>query len=127
MVPVRFFKKVVLARFLPCYFKIFCVMDNLKELISGDKPVLVDFFAVWCGPCKMMHPILDELKKTLGEKAHIVKIDIDNPANRRFVVEHNVRSVPTLVVFKNGSVVWRQSGVVPAEQLEQVINNTCDS
>ncbi|WP_339924689.1 thioredoxin [uncultured Cyclobacterium sp.] len=93
---------------------------SFSEIIKGDQPVLVDFYATWCGPCKMMQPILTETAGKVGAKAKIIKIDIDkNPmAASRF----QVKSVPTLVLFQNGKVVWRKSGVVPANQLVEVIN-----
>jgi len=93
---------------------------SFSEIINGDQPVLVDFYATWCGPCKMMQPILTETAGKVGTKAKIIKIDIDkNPmAASRF----QVKSVPTLVLFQKGKVVWRKSGVVPAYQLVEVIN-----
>jgi thioredoxin 1 len=93
-------------------------MMPFSELIKSDKPVLVDFYADWCGPCKVMSPILQEVKSNLTY-ATIVKIDIDK--NQKTAERFNIMAVPTLLLFKNGEVVWRQSGVIPSSKLEELI------
>ena len=96
-------------------------MAKFEDIIQGNTLVFVDFFATWCGPCKMMHPVLDGLKKQLGERVKIVKIDIDSPVNRQLVNSYQVQAVPTFMLFKAGKMVWRQSGAMQATQIRQVI------
>ena len=91
-------------------------MEKFDELIKSQTPVLVDFFATWCGPCQMMHPVLEELAGKVGDKARVIKIDIDK--NLRLAAVYNVRSVPTLMIFKDGDLKWRVSGVQQADVLE---------
>ncbi|MCI2228581.1 thioredoxin [Polaribacter sp. MSW13] len=96
-------------------------MSKFLEIINQEKPVLVDFFAEWCGPCKMMSPVLKEVKDTLGEKVSIIKIDVDK--NQPLAAKYQVKGVPTLLLFKNGKQVWRQSGVVQKKDLVSIINS----
>jgi len=96
------------------------VKPSFGDLIKGHKPVLVDFSAEWCGPCKMMPPILKELKDKVGDSVTILKLDIDK--NPKVAASYQIQSVPTLMVFRDGEVRWRQSGVVRAEELRRVLD-----
>lgn len=95
--------------------------ETFGTIIKGDKPVLVDFFATWCGPCKMMQPILEQVSRQLGDQVRIVKIDVDK--NQSLAGQLQVSSVPTLAIFKNGEIVWRQAGVQPANVLAEKLKS----
>ncbi len=95
-------------------------MNNFNNLINSEKPVLVDFFAEWCGPCKTMAPILKDVKTQLQDNATIIKIDVDK--NPEVASIYQIRSVPTLIMFKQGKPVWKQSGVVPTQELIKLFN-----
>lgn len=94
-------------------------MENFEELIASETLVLVDFYATWCGPCKTMHPILEELKKIKGAALRIVKIDVDK--NDRLASHWHVQSIPTMMLFRNSKMLWRQSGAMSLEQLKNNI------
>lgn len=95
-------------------------MTSFSEVIQSGKTVLVDFYAEWCGPCKMMPPILKELKGMMRDEVTILKIDVDK--NPHAAATFQIQGVPTLIIFKDGEIKWRQSGVVPAKQLYQVLH-----
>ena len=94
---------------------------TFSEMINGENPVLVDFSAEWCGPCKMMKPVLEKLKKNLGDAVTILKVDVDK--NQAVASAFRISSVPTLILFRSGKAEWRQSGVVSADHLKNIIGN----
>ena len=99
-------------------------METFEDIINGEKPVLVDFYATWCGPCKMMAPVIEELGKELESKARVLKIDVDK--NQTVAAQYNVQAVPTLVIFKNGNIVWRFAGAMPKPALLAQIEQHVD-
>jgi thioredoxin 1 len=94
-------------------------MENLQAILQSPTPVLIDCFATWCGPCQAVPPILREVKDKLGDQLRIVKIDIDK--NQELSAQWQISSVPTLLLFRNGKMIWRQSGVIPAHQLLPIL------
>jgi thioredoxin 1 len=94
-------------------------MSSFNEIIQSDKPVLVDFFATWCGPCQMLAPILKDVKTNLGERISIIKIDVDK--NQAVAAQYQVRGVPTMILFQNGKQLWRQSGLISKEEIIKII------
>ncbi|MFE3869071.1 thioredoxin [Flavobacterium sp. LS2P90] len=94
-------------------------MSNFNTIIESEKPVLIDFFATWCGPCKMLGPILKEVKDSLGDRISIIKIDVDK--NQQIASQYQVRGVPTMILFQNGKQLWRQSGVLTKEEIIKTI------
>ncbi len=111
------FKKTFFSTFAHDFI---VTMKNFKDYISGEDLTLVDFYAVWCGPCKTMHSILEEYKKLVSNTIHILKLDIDAPVNASKLREYKIGSVPTLMFFRRGEVLWRFSGVISAAELKEV-------
>lgn len=95
-------------------------MEKFNEMINGEQLTLVDFFASWCGPCKMMHPILEQLKEKMGDDIRILKVDVDK--NEALSMQYRIQSVPTLMLFKKGEMLWRQSGAMSLNDLMQKIS-----
>ena len=95
-------------------------MEKFSDIINSGQLTLVDFFATWCGPCKQMHPVLEQLKQELGDSIRIVKLDVDK--NEALAAAYRIQSVPTLLLFRSGQVVWRQSGALRLNDLKAVIN-----
>ena len=96
------------------------MMEKFNEMINGEQLTLVDFFATWCGPCKMMHPILEQLKEKMGDDIRILKVDVDK--NEALSMQYRIQSVPTLMLFKKGEMLWRQSGAMSLNDLIQKIS-----
>ena len=96
-------------------------MEKLNEIINGSQLTLVDFFATWCGPCKMMHPVLEQPKEEMGDSLRIIKIDIDK--NEALMEQYRIQSVPTLMLFRKGDALWRQSGAMSLSDLKKVVNS----
>ena len=96
-------------------------MEKLNEIINGSQLTLVDFFATWCGPCKMMHPVLEQLTEEMGDSLRIIKIDIDK--NEALMEQYRIQSVPTLMLFRKGDALWRQSGAMSLSDLKKVVNS----
>ena len=94
-------------------------MEKLSDIIQSSQLTLVDFYATWCGPCRMMHPVLEQLKKELGDSIRIVKVDVDK--NEAVAMQMRIQSVPTLMIFKEGEMKWLQSGAMPSSELKRVI------
>ncbi len=94
-------------------------MSNFKDIVNSEKPVLVDFFATWCGPCQMLLPVLDHVKDSLKDRITIIKIDVDK--NQELAQKYQVRGVPTMMLFQDGKQLWRQSGVLTKEEIIKII------
>jgi thioredoxin 1 len=93
--------------------------NTFQDIINSDKPVLIDFYATWCGPCQTLGPILKQVKESLGDRVSIIKVDVDK--NQELAAMQQVRGVPTMMLFQNGKQVWRQSGVLSKEEIIQII------
>ena len=96
-------------------------MGKFSEIVKSDVPTLVDFYATWCGPCKMMAPVLDQLKDQMGSKVRVLKIDVDK--NQEVADKFKIRGVPTFILFKSGEILWRQSGVIELNQLRSKVQS----
>lgn len=94
-------------------------MEKFNDIINGNQLTLVDFFATWCGPCKQMHPVLEQLKASEGENLRIIKLDVDK--NEALASAYRIQSVPTLMLFRNGELLWRQSGVMSLADLKALL------
>lgn len=94
-------------------------MKAFNEIINNDKPVLIDFYATWCGPCQMLGPVLKQVKDNLGERVSIIKIDVDK--NQEIAASYQIKGVPTMMLFQNGKQLWRQSGVLSKDEIIRVI------
>jgi len=99
--------------------------SSFNDIINSERPVLVDVYAEWCGPCKTMMPILSDFKKQIGDKVRVIKIDSDK--NQALMQKYGIRGVPTIMLFQNGELLWRQSGVVPASQLTEIVRPYVES
>lgn len=100
-------------------------MDSFQSLINSKIPVLVDFYATWCGPCQMLSPVLVQVKESLGERVKIIKIDVDK--NQEIAAKYNIKGVPTMMLFQEGSLLWRQSGVLSKEEIIAVVLEKTDN
>lgn len=96
-------------------------MENFNEIINSEQLTLVDFFATWCGPCKTMHPVLEQLKEQMGDRLRILKIDVDK--NEALSASYRVQAVPTLMLFRKGELLWRQSGAMSLSQLSGIVKD----
>lgn len=96
-------------------------METFNDVISADRLVLVDFYATWCQPCKMMHPVMEQLKAELGDRLRIIKVDVDK--HWQTAARYGIRSVPTFMLFRNGQMLWRQSGAMPKAALLSVVTS----